>query len=100
MREVGFPQNSIDADKLAHFDADGLKPEIDVNLPPKHLARPERDTLSPQLPCFPLRIARLEHGAHPTQACFGKDPVQARKALEHPGKNEKRDDLRCGAKIP
>src|SRR3954463_9627437 len=99
MREVGFPQDSLDADKVAHFDSDRLEPEVDIYLPAEDFARSERNAFLPESACFPLRVARFQNRADPTQAGFGENPHESGKPFECPGKNQERYDLRGRAEI-
>src|SRR5215813_13863505 len=60
VREVGFPHDVVDADQLAQLDADGLEPEVHINLPAKLIARPRLDAFAPEAPTLPFVVARFE----------------------------------------
>ena len=99
VRKVGFPKDVVDADAIAQLDADGLEPEIDVDLAPKQFAWPGTDSFGPEMAPFPLAIASFQNRTDPTQAGFGKDPVQPGKFFQHAGKNQEGNKLRGRAKV-
>src|SRR5690348_13283577 len=91
MWKIGFPENPIDADKIAHLDAHGLEPEIDIDLSPEQFARPCFDAFSPQTIFLPLVFASFEHRTHPAQTGFGENPIELGKLFEHARKNQIRN---------
>ena len=88
MAKIGFPQDAIDADILAHLDAHRFEPEVDVDLAAKQFARARGDTLGPKMILFPLVIAGFQHRADPAQPGFSKDPVEPGEFFEQAGKDQ------------
>src|SRR4029434_7246340 len=81
------------------LDADGLEPEIDIDLAAKQFTRPGHNPFGPEVTLFPLAIASFQHRADPAQAGFGDNPIEPRKFFEHAGKNQEGNKLRGRAEV-
>src|SRR5437879_413352 len=86
---------------MPQLDAGALKPEIDVNLPPKRVAGAREDALGPQMVLLPLVVACFQDERQPTGAGLREGPFQAWIAVENAGEHQVGKLLaRCGGQSP